>query len=797
MMLDGTLRAVEDVKINEYLLGPDSTPRRVMAVTQGIGPLYRVDQAGGGQSYVVNNKHVLSLKKSHAEGFRPSRSKQGSGKVIPTSRYPNESDIVNISIEEFLKKSSKWKSVFFGYKAGLVEFVSLPGNLPIDPYFLGMWLGDGTSRELRITCHVDDWEIIKYCTDYVAGFDLDTSVCVKEGVNAYDVGFAWRSAGKGAGRENKLWQLFLQLGLKNDKHIPAEYLIASEQERLNLLAGLLDSDGYCHNGGYEFANTNKELAYGVKQLADFLGFKTNMHVKPPRGNCATKYRLSINGDTWRVPCLLPRKRVKQSDLKKNKDFSLMGLKITSIGEGEYFGFELDGDHLFMLEDGTVTHNSWAFARALLLIGLQRPIRVLCCRELQKSISESVHKVLSDQIEALGLSAQYTVEVAKIYGKNGTLFSFEGIKNNTTAVKSYEGIDYCWVEEANKVSKASWGVLIPTIRKETPYDWRERGLARPDFQAEIWLSFNPELDKDYTFQRFVKDNRLKPVHHLGTAGREWVSHESPDLISVKMTYADNPWFPEVLRGDMETDRLLDYDTYLNVWEGHTLKQLEGAVYKKELQKLYAQERVRNVPWEREVPVDCFWDLGRNDYTAIWFGQYVAQEFRVLDFLEGRGEDITYYLKELQQKEYIYGNMFLPHDAKHKKLVYKHSIEKIVKDKYPDTFIVPKAGITDGINMARLFFPKCYFDQEKCADGLAHLNRYTFTVHDGQYSDEPFHDREGHADAADAFRYMAQAAGGGKRKSRLRLENFLPESMKPKSRYRDLDSEGSGNPQGWMG
>lgn len=442
--------------------------------------------------------------------------------------------------------------------------------------------------------------------------------------------------------------------------------------------------------------------------------------------------------------------------------------------------------------------SWAIARALLIMATQRPIRVLCCRELQKSISESVHKLLSDQIEALGFSHLFKVEVAKIYGVNGSVFSFEGIKNNTTAVKSYEGIDYCWVEEANKVSKQSWGILIPTVRKETPIDWRERGLPRPEFQAEIWLSFNPELETDYTYSRFVKDQRLKPVYHQGSNGRDWVSYESPEIVSVKMTYADNPWFPEVLRADMETDKLLDYDHYLNIWEGQTQRQLEGAVFKKELQRLYSEGRVRRVPWEREVPVDCFWDLGRADHTAIWFGQYVAGEFRVLAFFEGQGEDITYYIKELQNREYIYGTMYLPHDAKHKKLVYKHSIEKQVRNAFPNTVVLPKMGISDGINAARLFFPKCYFDEIECADGLGHLNRYRYAVVDGQYSNEPLHDNVGDSDAADAFRYMAVAATPS-RKRGLDLGRFLPESAKQAMglKGRQYESERGGNAQGWMG
>src|SRR5437016_5778465 len=138
----------------------------------------------------------------------------------------------------------------------------------------------------------------------------------------------------------------------------------------------------------------------------------------------------------------------------------------------------------VLYGGRGAGRSWGCARALLLIGTERPIRVLCCRELQNSITESVHQLLKDQVDALGLEGFYNVQVARIIGKNGTTFSFEGIKNNSSKIRSYEAIDYCWVEEANKVSKASWVVLIPTIRKAN---------------SEIWITFNPELDSDYTYK----------------------------------------------------------------------------------------------------------------------------------------------------------------------------------------------------------------------------------------------------------------------------------------------------------
>ena len=132
--------------------------------------------------------------------------------------------------------------------------------------------------------------------------------------------------------------------------------------------------------------------------------------------------------------------------------------------------------------------SWGFARALLIMGAKRPLRVLCTREVQKSIAQSVHQLLRDQIEALGLSGQYEVLTTEIRGKNGTQFFFSGLSDQTAeSLKSFEGVDVCWCEEAQAISKRSWDILIPTIRKDG---------------SEIWVSFNPQLESDETYRRFV-------------------------------------------------------------------------------------------------------------------------------------------------------------------------------------------------------------------------------------------------------------------------------------------------------
>ena len=131
--------------------------------------------------------------------------------------------------------------------------------------------------------------------------------------------------------------------------------------------------------------------------------------------------------------------------------------------------------------------SWGVARALLILAARDQLRILCAREYQTSIKDSVHKLLSDQISELGLDGFYEITQASIKGKNGSEFFFVGLKNNVANVKSYEGIDICWVEEAQSVSPNSWNVLVPTIRKS---------------DSEIWISFNPELPTDETWKRFV-------------------------------------------------------------------------------------------------------------------------------------------------------------------------------------------------------------------------------------------------------------------------------------------------------
>ncbi len=395
--------------------------------------------------------------------------------------------------------------------------------------------------------------------------------------------------------------------------------------------------------------------------------------------------------------------------------------------------------------------STGFATAALIKGLQEPKLILCAREFQSSILDSVHAILSEQIGLLGLGNFYTIQQSSIIGQNGTKIIFAGLRHNISKIKSINGVDICWVEEAANVSKSSWDVLIPTIRNEN---------------SEIWVTFNSELETDETYKRFV----------LNTPTNAKV---------VKIGWQDNPWFPEVLRQEKDDCYAKDYDDYLHIWEGHCRQCLEGAVYAKEMRTAQEEGRICKVPIIAGRPIDTFWDLGKRDHTAIWFVQFGQGEYRVVDFYQNRGEDLRHYLKLLQEKSYLYGTHFLPHDGAHERLG-SSSIESQIAAIYPKKVIVlPRiSDIELGIDMTRGIFPLCYFDEVKCADGIQALRRYKYDVdeYSGSYSKRPLHDEN--SDASDAFRQISMALDYKKNKPTPRTIEISPQRF-------------SNNSSGWMG
>jgi phage terminase large subunit len=373
--------------------------------------------------------------------------------------------------------------------------------------------------------------------------------------------------------------------------------------------------------------------------------------------------------------------------------------------------------------------SWGIARALLILGAKSPLRILCAREFQTSIKDSVHKLLCDQIDSMGLTSFYEITDKSIRGKNGTEFFFVGLRNNVTNVKSIEGVDKCWVEEAQTVSKTSWNVLIPTIRKEG---------------SEIWVSFNPELDTDETYQRFVLN--------------------SPDNCKVvKINWSDNPWFPETLRLEKDALRDRDIEAYNTVWEGLCRQTVDGAIFAREMQMAELEQRITRVGYDATKPVHAVFDLGWSDATAIWFVQFIGMETRLIRYVEDSQKTISDYLAKMQTYGYVYDTLWLPHDAENKTLAAAgRSIDQIVRAAGYKTKVIPRTPIVDSINAARTLFRNCWFDRENCYDGLQCLRHYRYDVdpETKQFSKQPLHDNYSHG--ADAFRMLGLVVNEPKRR-----------------------------------
>lgn len=199
----------------------------------------------------------------------------------------------------------------------------------------------------------------------------------------------------------------------------------------------------------------------------------------------------------------------------------------------------------ILHGGRGGTKSWGVARALIAIASNRKVLIMCAREFQNSITESVHRLLDEQILIMGLTSKFIVQDTRIYcPSTGSEFIFVGLRRDITKIKSTEGVDICWVEEAEKVSNKSWEVLIPTIRKTG---------------SEIWVTFNPDDEKDPTWQRFVVKR-------------------PPDSVIIEVNWKDNPWLPETLRKEKDYLFRVDPEAAAHVWDGQLNKRSDAQIFR---------------------------------------------------------------------------------------------------------------------------------------------------------------------------------------------------------------------------
>ena len=381
--------------------------------------------------------------------------------------------------------------------------------------------------------------------------------------------------------------------------------------------------------------------------------------------------------------------------------------------------------------GRSSGKSTQVGMSLLLEAANKTMRILCVREVQKSIEKSVHKLLSDLIRKNEfLKQRWTITTEAIRNeKNGSEFMFEGMYNNEDNIRSYEGVDVCWVEEAESVSASSIDILIPTIRKKgSRIIWTFNRLTEHD---PVWdrIAANPS---DRTYVRKVNSTEIE-----GLLSDE-VKFERAEMLK------NNP------------------EMYAHVWLGEPLTSKTGSVFGKQLSQATIEKRICSVPYDASAGVYTAWDLGVGDSTAIWFFQRIMKEIRFIDYYENSGEDLGHYISVIRQKAYNYATHFLPHDAKQRELqtglsrvdFFAQNDIRNVEVLRPTNFQIGN----DDINLiARPKMSRCWFDEEKCKRGLECIRayHYEFNEKNNLLKSKPEHEWSSHAASAFIYALIAES------------------------------------------
>ena len=340
---DGTIKLVQDIVVGDKLMGPDGKSRNVLSTTKGQGDLYKIIPVKG-DSYIVNDVHLLSLKLTPGSGnihlYDGTEVKDG----IKTPVFVEAKTLFN--------SNKTAKHCLKGWRPSAISFENEHTNHSIPPYILGMWLGDGTASKPSIT------QIPNEVSTEFAAYAASINCRLRESKSKSKASEFYLVDGN-KGTANRFTDNLKLLGVLNKKHIPKSYKISSIQDRLELLAGLLDTDGSLHYEGYDFVQKDKQLAEDVVFIARSLGFAVNISECEKRiktiGFVGKYWRVNISGDCSIIPCRIKYKQAQPRKQKKNH--LLTGIKIEQADYGDYYGFEIDGDKQFLLGDWQVTHNT--------------------------------------------------------------------------------------------------------------------------------------------------------------------------------------------------------------------------------------------------------------------------------------------------------------------------------------------------------------------------------------------------------------------------------------------------------
>jgi len=340
----------------------------------------------------------------------------------------------------------------------------------------------------------------------------------------------------------------------------------------------------------------------------------------------------------------------------------------------------------------------------------------------------VHQLLSDQIQAMGLSSVFEVLQTEIRGPHGSQIFFSGLSDVTaTTLKSFEGVDICWCEEAQAISEKSWKTLTPTIRKD---------------DSEIWVTYNPELESDPTHERFV----INPP---------------PDCVSVLMNYTDNPYFPATLEAERaHAEATMLAEDYAHTWLGQCKPAVEGAIYFNAMSQTITAGRIREVPHDAALKTHIVFDLGMADSMTLILVQKLASEIRIIHYIEGNQRILADYSAELRalrldDQPMNWGKVYLPHDGFHKRHQTGKDDAEVLTNLGWSVEKVPMAAVNSGIDRLREIFPRIYFHKPRTERLVECLKRYRWNISNktGE-AVSPLHDEYSHG--ADAARYLGLVA-----------------------------------------
>ena len=323
------------------------------------------------------------------------------------------------------------------------------------------------------------------------------------------------------------------------------------------------------------------------------------------------------------------------------------------------------------------------------------LRAVCIREVQKDLRHSAKLLIEDKLARWGLGEEHGFAVTRetITTPGDGLIIFQGMQDHTaSSIKSLEGMDIAWVEEAQTLSETSLQLLRPTIRKPG---------------SELWFSWNPRRKSD-------------PVDKL-LRGEE----QPTNAVVISANWSENPWFPEELETERTDCLRITADQYPHIWEGDYATVLAGAYYARHLAEAKAEGRIGIVPKDPLMGYKAFWDIGFRDATAIWIGQFVGREIRFLDYYEAEGQALEAHLNWLRSKGYQDATCYLPHDASHHNLVTGIRFEDHIRQAGFQVVTIPNQGTgayMQRIETARRRFPSIWFHQKTCQPGLDALGWY---------------------------------------------------------------------------